>query len=339
MKRTVFLAWCFTGLALLCQQAKSTVVDKIIWCEGCTAAQKISRIKGDADFGSAPVFYLGSVSGKTIQKFHVTREEKPQGGGYNTLVLPVATEADVTAAFQSLMNFYYAGDIGFTKRFYFQIIDSTNPNSSSYRAYYTGSGFAIGSSTTGPASAAALSGTQVTTPVLNYPDSDVNVYHVVNRSPAQNQLLDFATRGFSGQFNTLSNQAINIASSVLPLDASHLPSIVAVVKFADASQIAIALDSSTTNAHYVIVKDAARDSHNNTVPVTKEMIGGDGVALYDFSLGVGNPTDRARMGNQLSLLGATSGTGGGSLGTGGTHGWACTSSGEGENKVYTCRAY
>ncbi|HET6432828.1 hypothetical protein [Dyella sp.] len=322
---------------LVTHKSNATEVEKIIWCDGCTGAQKLSLVRSDPAFNTKNSFYVGDMRARVIQKYHVTREEKPQGGGYNTLVLAVAPEPDVTASFKTLTDFYYAGDPGFTKHFYFQIIDSTSPNTLSYREFYTGKGFSENLFAT------PTGGAQLITPVLDYPNPRVNVYGVVNQSPAQNALLDFATTGFKGQINTLADQALKVASTALPLDPSRMPRIVAVVKFADGSQIAIELDTSSTNAHYAIVKESARDSHNNTVPVTKDMIDGDGLALYDFSEEVGNPNDRINMQSQLGWLGALSapgsGSSSGSIGTGGFHGWACTSTTVNGNTTYTCRAY
>ncbi len=132
---------------------------------------------------------------------------------------------------------------------------------------------------------------------LHYPDTDVNVYSVVNISPAWNSM----TRWISAQpemFTLSVREGIYGASAYFKLaDAIQQPSVDVQIVFTDDSRIRLAVDYSLGDPEYTAEPDSAMDSHRNPVMSATSSRPYE----FDFS-GPGNPTDYEKWLNQMTLL-------------------------------------
>jgi len=132
---------------------------------------------------------------------------------------------------------------------------------------------------------------------LRYPETDVNVYSVVNIGPAWNIL----TRWNSAQPKMVAlsvRDGIYGASSYFKLaDATQEPGVVLQMVFSDDSRIRLAVDYSQGRPEFAAEPNLAIDSHRNPVmPATS-----DRPHEFDFD-GPGNPTDYENWLKQMTLL-------------------------------------
>lgn|GEM_PF-4270166 len=139
-------------------------------------------------------------------------------------------------------------------------------------------------------------------------------YDVVNPSPAQNDLLDWAADNTSFVTQVVDNMSLFI-TGVVPKEQYE-------IVFWDGSRITIERDVKNMLVKYEVVQDSGRDSHNNTI-LSKSR---DTPVQFSF-IGPGNPKDPSRWAGQMTLLGYS-----GMSAHGGA--WACTKSAAGHICTY-----
>lgn len=324
------------------------------WCDGCSVEQEKSLVPQlTSEMGNFDI-YVGNLHARTVHKYqlargwsqppcsgrpgdpHCNRErsvgERPLLLGQKmdpqarvlTYVYEKSVESDIDEAFGHLMDFYYIEPLGWKKQFNLQIIDPAKPSSAGYRKFYQGASLLYPTVDT-------FYGTQALTPVVNYPDPNVNVYDIAKTGDARNRFLDNIQSTLAQQMNINMTYLQKVLSSLGFGDSSKMPGVGGVVYFSDGGQVTLDLDTSSTAPRYVINPGTARDSHNNTVPIAIKDISGV-ISVYDFR-GPGSTYDQPNMHNQLRGIGANVGpVPSGSLQ------WSCGGNPDGSNGV-TCNIY
>jgi len=344
----IILAVIFTALA-----SQATAKADIHWCDSCTVEQEKALVPQLTDEMGTFDFYIGNLNTRTVHKYQLARgwSQPPCSGrpgdpncnqeqsiGQPSLLhkqtSPQATiltyvyektvEPDIAEAYDHLTEFYYTAPTGWKKQFNLQIIDPTQPSSVGYRKFHQdGKRISVTVDT--------FYGTQELTPVVNYPDPQVNVYDIAKTGDAQNRFLDNIKTTLAQQMNINMTYLQKVLSALGFGDSSKMPGVGVVVYFSDGGQVTLNLDTSTTAPRYVINPGTARDSHNNTVPITLREISGV-VSVYDFR-GSGSAYDQPNMHNQLRGIGANVGpVPSGSLQ------WSCGANPDGSTGV-TCNLY
>ena len=139
-------------------------------------------------------------------------------------------------------------------------------------------------------------------------------YDVVNTSPMQNDMLDWAADNTS--FVTVVVDSLSLfMTGASPKEQYE-------IIFWDGSKITIERDVKNMLIKYEVVQDSGRDSHNNTI-LSKAR---DNPVQFNF-VGPGNPKDPARWSGQMTMLGYS-----GMSAHGGV--WACTKSAAGLHCSY-----
>ncbi|NII12154.1 hypothetical protein [Oleiagrimonas sp. C23AA] len=278
MKR-IFLIFCFIFLPF------DAMAIPYIPCDGCTNAQMIAAAKSHG----VGLVVVGDVISKGAVKYRVYQDYQPQvvmNSRRPSLYVDyeVMTDAEVSA-FSAVVHFYQGSPEGYSKNINYRIVGSNQvmiTDKGSVRPFST------------PETAVNLV----------YPNPDVNIYDVINPSPAQNQFLDSINRSPGFTMNNLAHLAES-AASVFTF-VKDAPRIQATVTFRDGSHVGIYIANQGGTDQLMVNEKSGVDSHGNNVPATVSAVtGGDTGAdsqTYDFS-GPGNPTDQQNMWDQIGRFG------------------------------------
>lgn len=302
-------------VVLLFSSACAAQMPPLVWCEGCTSAQMQDTAKGAVASGTV---YVGNPQAGIVQAYDVYSDVNDIGQPPYPRVKvadPVKGDAAYLEAAKGLVQYYNVAPVGWHKTVFAKLQPKTLVD-----AY---------GSTVGRLNS-------------NYPDPDKNVYDTINPGVDQNNMKDYISSEVGSYANVL-GMVGRFLAGVRVVDGSKVPAMQITVVFNDGSHIDVMVDFSTfyindpTKIKVDVDDKSGVDSHNNNVP-SMNADPDSAKGTYRFN-GPGNPTDQARWTQQMQWIGYGVGAGGGTGGTGTWHGWACVSTGSGENKVYTCTYY
>ncbi|TLY50195.1 MAG: hypothetical protein E6K53_11335 [Gammaproteobacteria bacterium] len=277
--------------------------------------------------GPSGTVYVGNVTARIVQAYNVYTETDDSHYPYTHVKIadPVSGTSPYQDVGNSLIAFYYSAPVGWSKS-YAADLDGNVAASSALLAVKA----QAAKSTT--VRVTNRSGAKPQGLYSPYPNSNINVYDIINPGVGQNNLTDWAS-GLAGTFmNGFGQDLVNLAATFKLADLSHDYKIEIQINFNDGSHITLKEDFSTTNPKITVDPTSGRDSHNNNVPSMTDP--NAGISTYDFS-GPGNPTDYWNWRSQMALLGFQISD----TPSSGTHGWACTVTGSGPSAVYSCRQY
>ena len=272
------------------------------WCDGCSAEDKKNKVTQlTADMGTFD-FYIGDLADRSIHKYQLARgyaQPPCRGPGCNqqqktrvlTYVYDKDVEPEIADAYGKLIAFHDSAPVGWKKLYEIQIVDVSNPMSPGYKAFFDNGKLLS------PKIPTFFHGLINLTPVMDYPDPNINVYDVINDGPKQNNFLNHIMNTTTQRLNANMTYLDKILSTFRIIDSTRIPDVAVQVRFSDGGKITALLDTSTTVAKYKIDPESARDSHNNTVPVEHKQLQ-RGIIQFDFR-GPGAAYDQPNMGSQL----------------------------------------
>ncbi|MGA9335044.1 MAG: hypothetical protein WBV39_12260 [Rudaea sp.] len=259
-------------LLLSAAAMEAHAVTPLIWCDGCTRAQKIAKAKihGTGDI------YVGDLTARTFQGFTIFEV----ASGDATQFDPPASDL---AAGQQLIGYYYASPRGWSKGFQMDLAGHVSSNGShvtNVNAYPDPNTTAWGVAFPGPQQ-------------NNFTDWAAQTYGAIFNY--YGNLLISAGSVF---YNIDSSHEPSITTEITFSDGSRI------TLKQDTS--------ATGKIVVKVVPDSARDSNNNTIPTTRNAVtgGAGGQAYYQFS--GSNSSDFQHWMQALSNWGIPiSGSGGG----------------------------
>jgi len=245
----------------------------LVWCNGCSDAQK-KTMASDSAIGTT--VYVGDLVNRNVNGYFIdqawTEDNPAQLVKKPTRFTPVAPQLD---AVNGLIEFYQMTPVGWKKA-----------------ADY------------------------------NYPNSNINVYDVVNNGPDQRDLTIWVGGQPYSKSLEVRGEIFGITNMFSIGDASKLPSVDFVITFTDGSEITVTVDYSGRTPTYKVKPNSGWDSHHNPVLTSPS----NTPVVFRFT-GPGNPNDYNDWLFQMHLLNYDVPVGPGSY-------WACTNSAAGYHCVH-----
>lgn len=246
----------------------------LLWCNGCTPAQKNTVALTQPPGATA---YVGDVVSKAVSAYtvYIDVDDGTRPPTRKKVAQPIPVDPAYKEAADAYINFYNAAPVGWAK---------------TAQVHYDGPG-----------------------------SGDRNVYDVVNRSPSQNELLDWSRTDMRVDFGTYLQ---SVLSKMASFNSQNGPRVDVVIIFWDGSRITLRLNTESShgdNQVWDVVPDTGQDSNKNPVLSTKT----NDPVNFRFNNSAGgkptNPTDFSRWTTQMVSIGynVSSGPRGGT--------WACTS--------------
>lgn len=124
---------------------------------------------------------------------------------------------------------------------------------------------------------------------LTFPDASVTVWEATQSGQVQNAVLNWANSQMTGQIAVVQGYMHDMAQAVLTSGTfGSTPTVVITMRFSDGSTLKLEANTTSANGQFQVSRQygAARDKHNNNVPMNSAQLGGEQVgdiAYYNFS--------------------------------------------------------